>query len=76
MKIAVEGAGYVGLSLRCFYFIQHNDVITVDIMSDKQFQYWKSSIKDEKIEEFLKEVKTGKRKLSISATLNGKATNN
>lgn len=34
MRIAVAGAGYVGLSLAVL-LAQHNDVIAVDVVADK-----------------------------------------
>lgn len=73
-KIAVTGAGYVGLSLAVL-LSQHNDVTTVDIDAKKveMLNQWKSPIKDEYIEKYLSDVRLGTRKLSLAATTDGEA---
>jgi UDPglucose 6-dehydrogenase len=54
MKITVAGAGYVGLS-NAILLAQHNEVITVDIISEKvdMINNKKSPIVDNEIEEYL-----------------------
>ena len=54
MKIAVAGTGYVGLSLATL-LAQHNEVIAVDIVSEKVdlINANKSPIADKEIEDFL-----------------------
>lgn len=54
MKIAVAGAGYVGLS-NAILLSQHNDVVAVDIIKEKveMINNRKSPIKDREIEEYL-----------------------
>ncbi|MBQ8543004.1 MAG: nucleotide sugar dehydrogenase [Bacteroidaceae bacterium] len=54
MKIAIAGAGYVGLSMSTL-LAQHNEVITVDISAQKvdMINNRISPIKDEYIEQFL-----------------------
>ena len=72
MKIAVAGTGYVGLSLAVL-LSQHNDVVAVDVVPEKveKLNSWTSPIRDEKIEEFLRDVQSGKRNLHFHATLDG-----
>lgn len=72
MKIAVAGTGYVGLSLAVL-LSQHNDVVAVDVVPEKieKLNQWISPIRDEKIEEFLGNAKSGKRELHFTATLDG-----
>jgi len=69
MKIAVAGTGYVGLS-NAVLLAQHNDVVAIDIISEKvdMINQKQSPIEDVEIETFLKE-----KKLSLSATLNKEA---
>ena len=64
MKITVSGTGYVGLSLAVL-LSQHNEVTAVDIVQEKidMINQKKSCIRDEYIEDFLKN-----RKLNLSAT--------
>ena len=54
MKIAVAGTGYVGLSLATL-LAQHNEVIAIDIISEKVEKINKriSPIQDDEIEEYL-----------------------
>lgn len=70
MKIAVAGTGYVGLSL-AILLSQHNDVTTVDIVSEKveKLNNWQSPIQDDYIEKYLMEHE--ERELSLSATMDG-----
>jgi UDPglucose 6-dehydrogenase len=55
MKIAIAGAGYVGLS-NAVLLAQHNEVITLDIVNEKVelINNKKSPIIDDEIEEYLK----------------------
>ena len=70
MKIAVAGTGYVGLSVAVL-LAQHNDVVAVDIVPEKvdSLNQWRSPIADAEIESFLLDASTGKRPLSLVATL-------
>ncbi len=72
MKIAIVGTGYVGLSLAVL-LSQHNDVTAVDIVPEKveKLNRYESPIQDEYIEKYLAEAKEGKRKLSLTATIDG-----
>lgn len=65
MKIAVAGAGYVGLSIATL-LAQNNEVIIVDIVKEKveQINNRVSPIQDEYIEKFFKE-----KKLNLVATM-------
>ena len=56
MKIVIAGVGYVGLSL-AMLLAQNNEVVAVDIDKNRvdRLNKWKSPIKDEYIEKFLKE---------------------
>ena len=71
-KIAVAGTGYVGLSLAVL-LAQHNSVTAVDIVPEKveKLNRFVSPIKDEYIEKYLDEAKKGKRKLDLTATVDG-----
>ena len=68
MKIAVAGTGYVGLSIATL-LSQHNQVIAVDIRSEKVelINKKKSPIKDEYIEKYLMQ-----KELNLIATLDAK----
>ena len=68
MKIAVAGTGYVGLSIATL-LSQHNQVIAVDIISEKVelLNKKKSPIKDEYIEKYLMQ-----KELNLIATLDAK----
>lgn len=68
MKIAVAGTGYVGLSIATL-LSQHNQVIAVDIISEKVelINKKKSPIKDEYIEKYLMQ-----KELNLIATLDAK----
>lgn len=65
MKIAIAGTGYVGLS-NAVLLAQHNEVIAVDIMTEKVelINDKKSPISDVEIEDFLVN-----KKLNLTATL-------
>ena len=71
-KIAVAGTGYVGLSLAVL-LAQHNQVTAVDIVPEKveKLKSYISPIQDKYIEKYLEEAKKGKRKLNLTATLDG-----
>ena len=68
-KIAVEGTGYVGLSLACL-LSQHNHVEAVDIIQKKidKINNRISPLADKEIEEYLKY-----HDLDLKATVDGKA---
>lgn len=65
MKIAVAGTGYVGLS-NAVLLAQHNEVVALDILSDKveQINRGESPIEDAEISEYL-----ASGKLKLRATL-------
>lgn len=67
-KITVVGSGYVGMSLSVL-LAQHNDVIVLDIDSDRvdSVNNKQSTVSDKEIEEFLLN-----KPLSLKATLNKK----
>ena len=69
MKIAVAGAGYVGLSLATL-LAQRHEVVVVDVLADKvdKINRRVSPIADAEIEEYL-----ASRDLHLTATLDGKA---
>ena len=69
MKIAVAGAGYVGLSIATL-LAQHNSVTVVDVIPEKvdMINQRKSPIQDEYIEMYLRE-----KNLNLTATLDGRA---
>jgi UDPglucose 6-dehydrogenase len=69
MKIAVAGAGYVGLSIAAL-LSQHNEVKLVDVISEKVdlVNNRKSPVEDKEIQEFL-----SMSDLRLEATLNGKS---
>ncbi len=69
MKIAVAGAGYVGLSIATL-LAQKNDVILVDVIEDKvnKINNRVSPIQDDYIEKYFKE-----KDLNLVATLDGKS---
>ena len=68
-KVAVAGAGYVGLSLSVL-LAQHNQVMAVDIVQAKvdMINNHKSPIQDDYIEKYLAE-----KELNLTATLDAKA---
>ncbi|MBQ3338355.1 MAG: nucleotide sugar dehydrogenase [Atopobiaceae bacterium] len=69
MKIAVAGAGYVGLSLAVL-LAQHNEVELVDVVPEKVelVNSGRSPIRDAEIEDFL-----ANRELSLHATTDGRS---
>ena len=71
MKIAVAGTGYVGLSLAVL-LAQHNEVRALDVVYEKveKLKRFESPIKDDEIERFLDEARTGKRELDLRVTMN------
>ena len=71
-RIAVAGAGYVGLSLAVL-LSQHNEVTCVDIVPEKveKLNRFESPIQDEYIEKFFAEARAGKRTLHLTATTDG-----
>ena len=73
-RIAIAGTGYVGLSLAVL-LAQHNEVTAVDILPEKveKLNAFVSPIRDEYIEQYLSEAGSGKRKLSLTATLDAEA---
>ena len=73
-KIAVAGTGYVGLSLAVL-LAQHNQVTAVDIIPEKveKLNNYISPIQDEYIEKYLDEAKKGRRKLNLTASIDGAA---
>lgn len=73
-NIAVAGTGYVGLSLAVL-LAQHNHVTAVDIIQEKidKLNNYISPIRDEYIEKYLAEAKTGDRALDLTATTDGRS---
>ena len=71
-RVAVAGAGYVGLSLAVL-LSQHNEVTCVDIVLEKveKLNRFESPIQDEYIEKFFAEAKEGKRVLHLTASTDG-----
>ena len=69
MKIAVAGAGYVGLSIATL-LAQNNEVVLVDVVPEKvdKVNVRISPIQDEYIEKYFKE-----KKLNLTATLDGES---
>lgn len=70
MKIAVAGAGYVGLSLATL-LAQDNEVVALEIHQDKadKVSNYISPIQDEYIEKYFAEAKAGKRHLNLRGTI-------
>lgn len=71
MKIAITGAGYVGLSLATLLSSKH-EVVVLDIIPEKvkMINNRISPLKDEYIEKFMQKAKQGERKMHLIATLN------
>ncbi|MBQ8081280.1 MAG: nucleotide sugar dehydrogenase [Clostridia bacterium] len=71
-RIAVAGAGYVGLSLAVL-LAQHNEVTLVDILPEKveRLNRFQSPLRDEYIERYLREAAAKERSLRLTATLDG-----
>lgn len=69
MKIAVAGAGYVGLSLATL-LAQNREVRVLDIDSERVeiIRGFESPIRDAEIERFFNEAKSNKRKLNLVST--------
>ena len=74
MKIAVAGTGYVGLSIAVL-LAQHHQVTAVDIVPEKveMLNRRQSPIRDEYIEERLRQDASGERKLNLKATMDARA---
>ena len=70
MKIAIAGAGYVGLSLSVL-LSQNHEVKVLDIVPEKVKMVNKfiSPIRDEYIEKYFEEAANGERMLNLKATL-------
>lgn len=70
MKIAVAGTGYVGLSIAVL-MAQHHEVCALDVVPGKveRINRFESPIRDDEIERFLGEAKTGERELGLRATV-------
>ena len=70
MKIAVAGAGYVGLSLATL-LSQNHEVVALDVVPEKvkMINDFISPIRDEYIEKYLDEAANGERNLNLRATL-------
>lgn len=73
-RIAVAGAGYVGLSLSVL-LSQRHDVTTVETVPEKveMLRHFRSPLRDEYIERYLAEAEAGRRSLSLRATTEGAA---
>lgn len=71
-KVAVAGTGYVGLSLAVL-LSQNHQVTAVDIIPEKveMLNNYISPIRDEYIEKYLTEGKSGSRKINLTATTDG-----
>ncbi len=69
MKIAVVGAGYVGLS-NAVLLAQHNEVVLLDVVPEKiaALQLRQSPIKDDELQDYL-----SNRSLNLTATLDKQA---
>ena len=69
MRITVAGVGYVGLSLATL-IAQHHEVIAITTTEEKAIMLNKfiSPIRDEEIERFFEEAKSGIRKLNLKTT--------
>ena len=72
-RIAVAGMGYVGLSLAVL-LAQHCDVTVADIQPDKvdMLNRFESPIRDDYIERYLEEARTGSRQLQLQAVTDGR----
>ena len=70
MKIAIAGAGYVGLSLATL-LSQNHEVVALDVVPEKvkMINKFISPIRDEYIEKYFEEAAQGERTLDLKATL-------
>ncbi|MBE5809163.1 MAG: UDP-glucose 6-dehydrogenase, partial [Clostridiales bacterium] len=70
MKITVAGVGYVGLSLAVL-LAQHHEVtaITTTPAKAEKLNSFISPIQDDEIARFFDEARAGKRKLSLTTTV-------
>ncbi len=73
-RVAVAGAGYVGLSL-AILLSQHNDVTVVDILPEKieKLNRLICPLRDSWAEKYLREAREGKRRLTLRATTDGRS---
>lgn len=73
MKITVAGVGYVGLSLAVLLAQKHEvtAITTTEGKAEKLNQFY-SPIRDEEIERFFREVRSGERQLNFRTTTNKK----
>ena len=71
MKIAIAGAGYVGLSLATL-LSQNHEVVALDVIPEKvkMINKFISPIRDEYIEKYFEEAARDERTLNLKATLN------
>ena len=72
INIAIAGTGYVGLSLAVL-LSQRNNVAAIDIVKEKvdKINKFSSPIMDEYIQKYFDEAKSGKRKLNLTAFVDG-----
>lgn len=72
INIAIAGTGYVGLSLAVL-LSQKSNVSAVDIVKEKvdKINNFSSPIMDEYIQKYFDEAKSGKRKLNLTAFVDG-----
>ncbi len=75
-KVAVAGTGYVGLSISVL-LSKHNTVVAVDVKPERveEVNNYESPIKDDYIEKYFAEAKSGIRKLDLSATVDSSIYN-
>ena len=74
MKITVAGVGYVGLSIAVLLAQEHQvTAITTTPAKAEKLNQWISPIQDDEIERFFAEAKAGKRKLSLTTTVDKQA---
>ena len=74
MRITVAGVGYVGLSLAVL-LAQHHEVMAITTTPAKaeRLNRFESPIRDDEIERFFAEVKSGERKLNLTTTVDKEA---
>lgn len=74
MKITVAGVGYVGLSLAVLLAQNHEvTAITTTPAKAEKLNQFISPIQDDEIERFFREARAGKRKLSLTTTVDKEA---
>lgn len=70
MKITVAGVGYVGLSMAVLLAQNHKvTAITTTPAKAEKLNQFISPIQDDEIERFFREARAGKRKLSLTTTV-------